>query len=161
MFEIKITASTADELIAALDSWQDAIAGRKPSVAADQSAAEDAPKATRKRANAKADGASDAGAASSSTPNATALEPDEGNAVAGAAETDASDAASSTTTSNSTAPSRDDVLTAATKFSQAHGADALMQALKDVGAAKFSEVLPEKYQEFIDVMGAFKADPLS
>lgn len=44
--------------------------------------------------------------------------------------------------------SRDDMLTAATLFTQKHGDQALIDTLDQMGAAKFSEVSAERYAEF-------------
>lgn len=44
--------------------------------------------------------------------------------------------------------SRDDMLTAATLFTQKHGDQALIDTLDQMGAAKFSEVPAERYAEF-------------
>lgn len=152
-FELKITADTADELVLAFDAFHDAIAGRKPSEAKPETA--DAPKGRGRES--KADSAPADGAASEpSSPNTSVLEPaDEGNAGASSATTSENSPVESPATaspSEPAGPTRDDALTAATKFSQEHGVEKLEKALEAVGAKKFSDIPAYKYGAFIAEM---------
>lgn len=160
MFEIKITATTLPELASAIlavaENYRTIPAGN------DAAPADDKPKRTRAKA--------EPAAATDAAPAANKLEPaDEGNAAANAGTSAASDTAgtsqddgstsSTSTTATSAAspsepagPTRDDALTAATKFSQTHGVEKLEAALEAVGAKKFSEVPVDKYAAFIAEM---------
>lgn len=153
MFKIEITASTAielgekiTELMTQFGSIVPAAGNEKPT--------------TRKRANAKTDGASDGGAASEhSSPNATTLEPADANEntggpIAADENNDPLPAAEG--------PSRDDALTAATKFSQlpaaqGGGSDALADVLKHFNVERFSTLTEGQYGEFIAEMDRRKA----
>jgi len=158
MFEIKITATTLPELASAIlavaENYRTIPAG------SDAAPAEDKPKRTR----AKAEPAADAAPATNKPEPA-----DEGNAGAsadtnaasdtvGTSQDDGSTSSTSTTATNAASPSepagptRDDALTAATKFSQTHGVEKLEAALEAVGAKKFSEVPADKYAAFIAEM---------
>lgn len=123
---------------------------------------EEAPKATRGRKSKDASAQDDGAASASSSPNTSNLEPaDAGNVdgptgTPGAGTTEATTAGTSTSTASAASepagPTRDDALTAATKFSQTHGVEKLEAALEAVGAKKFSEIPADKYAAFIAEM---------
>lgn len=149
MFEIKITANTLPELASAIlavaENYRTILAG------GDAAPAEDKPKRTRAKA--------EPAAAAAETPAASKLEPaDEGNGSASSATTSESStdspasASPAATDEKPAGPTRDDALTAATKFSQTHGVEKLEAALEAVGAKKFSEVPADKYAAFIAEM---------
>lgn len=164
MFKIEITGETIADISQQIVSLAATFNTMTDMSVDDEGNAVQPKKRTRKL---KDDSAPADGAASEpSSPNASQLEPaDEGNGGASEGTEKASDGSANagtgaaqenvsagTTATNTASPSRDDVLTAATKFSQAHGPAALMAALKEVGAAKFSDIPAEKYQAFLDAM---------
>jgi len=117
-----------------------------------EATAGDAPKATRKRATTKTDGASESGAASESTTPSESRPPlvadDVDQARADQRTEEANTVVAVAEPAEPTQEDKDALLKEATEFSQKHGHDALLAALKAVGAERFSAIAFDKYPAF-------------